>query len=695
MGTRRPLIVQMVHDPSASEPRCRLQDEESDEYGPPIVPETAVAEAIMERTETHLRKLGGVPTSSKPIVMRAEYAYCPNLTIIDTPGFILKAKNGEADSTPDDIMKMVKEQASPPHRLILFLQQSSVEWASSLWLHVVQQVDPQYQRTVIVASKFDNRLKEFAERWEVDKYLSATGYLPSNVKPFFVALPKDRKAQSSAEWRRQMQEVDVTVFRHLRESIRGGFDEERFAGRIGFGNLRRFLEEELARRYREAAPATLALLQERCQAVAGEFMQAEARLKSAEDVASLRRAAMKHAASMASQVEVILRGSTEPDPAQHGTTTEEERVLSRVTTWPGVGAPVRPPNAGLKLFGGAAFERCLNEFQEAAHALSFPAVARDKVANVLLAYKGKNNYGGPARAAEDIARQSAREMLGPLLDTACRRLGFVIRRVVDIAADTTMASGPSKDILQPYVAFHAALRAAHQNFIGRLEDQARTLVRHHLDAATSQFALTLMASAPDFWQMEEEPYHPHQDHDENEDPGHAQDRVPLRPTQTTVPETPSPDVLLQQGAGGKGHTKHYHHGLGPGRQLDDASPGKGRATKTQRLDLVLSGKNIAEGRGSYEDVIRYAERLFARIRQAVACQAAPSTLKSAFLDPVHDSLEMEVSLELFARTDVDFMSMFAAAGALASLQAKRDSLQRRVEGLVKCKNEFQELARCL
>lgn len=45
---------------------------------------------------------------------------------------------------------------------------------------------------VIVASKFDNRLKEFGERWEVDRYLSATGYLPPGVKPFFVALPKAR-----------------------------------------------------------------------------------------------------------------------------------------------------------------------------------------------------------------------------------------------------------------------------------------------------------------------------------------------------------------------------------------------------------------------------------------------------------------------------------------------------------------------
>ncbi len=43
---------------------------------------------------------------------------------------------------------------------------------------------------VVVASKFDNRLKEFGERWEVDRYLSAAGYLSANVRPFFVALPK-------------------------------------------------------------------------------------------------------------------------------------------------------------------------------------------------------------------------------------------------------------------------------------------------------------------------------------------------------------------------------------------------------------------------------------------------------------------------------------------------------------------------
>ena len=45
------------------------------------------------------------------------------------------------------------------------------------------------------------------------------------------------------------------------------------------------------------------------------------------------------------------------------------------------------------------------------------------------------------------------------------------------------------------MAFHAALRSAHMAFVARLETQARTLLRHHLDTATSEFALSLLMSS--------------------------------------------------------------------------------------------------------------------------------------------------------------------------------------------------------
>ena len=45
MGTRRPLILCMVHDPSALEPRCRLQDEDGGGGYGDVLPEGAIAES--------------------------------------------------------------------------------------------------------------------------------------------------------------------------------------------------------------------------------------------------------------------------------------------------------------------------------------------------------------------------------------------------------------------------------------------------------------------------------------------------------------------------------------------------------------------------------------------------------------------------------------------------------------------------
>ncbi|KAJ9518676.1 hypothetical protein QJQ45_018742 [Haematococcus lacustris] len=576
-----------------------LQEDDTDDYGPPIIPETAVADAIMKRTEDHLRRLGGATVSAKPIVMKVEYAYCPNLTIIDTPGFILK---------------------------------------------------------VFVASKFDNRLKEFAERWEIDKYLAATGYLPSNVRPFFVALPKDRAIQSSSDWRKQMSEVDVSITKHMREGIKGGFDEERFASRIGFNNLKNGMWH-----MRTAAPHTLSVLVDRVESAARELQKAEAELRAAEDVAAVRATAMRFSDSVSSGVQQLLEGSTDPDPAQHGMTTEEERTACRAGAagWPGTSTPVVPPNAGLKLFGGAAFERCLHEFQEAAHALRFPAaVATDRVANLLLAYKGRSAYMASSRAAEDIARQMAREVLGPLLDMACARLAFVLRRMFDIAVDRATALGSSKETLRPHVAFHATLRGAYQAFLSRLEEGTRGVLRQTLDAATSEFAVNLLASIPDVY-----------------------------PPETDMAGNGSDE----EGEAPNGST---------GRMLDN-TPSK-RAVKSQRVQqqqqlshgrFGMPYQSSSQGGEGYDEVIQRAERLFNRLRYSVAQQSAPTSLKAAFLDPLKARLGLEVALDLFARSDTDFMSMFASPSALQALQVKRDSLQKRTESLLRLKNEFQELSK--
>jgi len=135
--------------------------------------------------------------------------------------------------------------------------------------------------------------------------LSASGYLGENVRPYFVALPKDRNTVSNEEFRRKISQVDSEVIRHLREGVQGGFDEEKFGPYIGFTTLREFLESELQKRYKEAAPATLALLEQRCSEVTSELSKMDAKIQATSDVAHLRRSAMLHTASISIHVVII------------------------------------------------------------------------------------------------------------------------------------------------------------------------------------------------------------------------------------------------------------------------------------------------------------------------------------------------------------------------------------------------------
>ncbi|KAG7594845.1 Dynamin-type guanine nucleotide-binding (G) domain [Arabidopsis thaliana x Arabidopsis arenosa] len=278
---------------------------------------------------------------------------------------------------------MVKSLASPPYRILLFLQQTSVEWCSSLWLDALREIDSSFRRTIVVVSKFDYRLKDFSDRREVDRYLSASGYLGENTRPYFAALPKDRSTVSNDEFRRQISQVDTEVIRHLRVGVRGGFDEEKSRSYIGFGSLRDFLESELQKRYKEAAPATLALLEERCSEVTDDMLRMDMKIPATSDVAHLRKAAMLYTASISNHVGALIDGAANQAPEQWGKTTEEERGESGI----GSCSVVQPTQS-----------EC-------------PPVSREKVANFLLAHAERG---------------------------ACDRLAFVLGSLFEIALERNL-----------------------------------------------------------------------------------------------------------------------------------------------------------------------------------------------------------------------------------------------------------------
>ncbi|XP_062206853.1 dynamin-related protein 5A-like isoform X2 [Phragmites australis] len=723
MGTRRPLVLQMVHDPTTLEPRCRFQ-EDSEEYGSPMVLATAIADLIKQRTDSHLRKIQAA-VSSKPIVMRAEYAHCPNLTIIDTPGFVLKAKRGEPESTPEEIRSMVKSLASPPHRLVLFLQQSSVEWCSSVWLDTLKEIDPTFRRTMIVISKFDNRLKEFTDRWEVDTYLSASGYLGDNIHPFFVALPKDRGTISNEEFRRQICQVDIDVLRHLRDNVKGGFNEEKYGPYIGFSCLRKYLESELQKRYKEAAPATLALLEQRCSEVSMDLSRLDSKLQATSDVSQLRRSAMLHAASICTHLRALLDGAADPAPEIWGKTTGEEQMHSGIGSWPGINMPVKPANSTLKLYGGAAFERVMHEFRCATYSMEYPQVSREKVANILLAHAGRGGSSGLTEAASEIARAAARSWLAPLIDTACDRLAFVLQSLFDLAMERNR-NHDSKyhqnvEDMDGYVGFLAALRCSYYKFVKELSKQCKQIVRHHLDSVTSPYShicyesdflsgigsvanstnrfthfpgvtsFDLSDSGSALEEAQENMPPKDQQHMTPPTKGNESKEV-LRENQLTVPETPSPDLPADIHGG-----KKKDNGI-----PNDGGPRKRHArmaaytNRNHQNNGIIGADDMGSKTGSsYSTICAISAQYFAKMREVLIERNIPSALNSGFLTPCREKLFLALGFELFAVNDDKFMDMFVAPGAVDAIQNERQSLLKRQKVLLSCLNEFKNISRSL
>ena len=50
-----------------------------------------------------------------------------------------------------------------------------------------------------------------------------------------------------------------------------------------------------------------------------------------------------------------------------------------------------------------------------------------------------------------------------------------------LSGDATVWAGTEQELLRPYVAFHAALRLAFASFLGDIQEQCRTMLRHHLE----------------------------------------------------------------------------------------------------------------------------------------------------------------------------------------------------------------------
>ncbi|CAJ1936000.1 unnamed protein product [Sphenostylis stenocarpa] len=486
--TRRPITLHMKYDPQCESPSCHLvSDTDPSLSHQKSLPQIqAYIEAENARLEQDSSQF-----SAKEIIIKVEYKYCPNLTIIDTPGLIAPApgrRNRPLQAQARAVEALVRAKMQHKEFIILCLEDCS-DWSNATTRRVVMQVDPELARTVIVSTKLDTRIPQFARPSDVEVFLSPP---PSTLdgcilgdSPFFTSVPSGRVGcgsgylyTSNDEFKQAVCFREIEDVASLEEKLgRALSTKER--SRIGVSKLRLFLEELLQKRYINNVPLIIPLLEKEYRGVTRKLSDINQELSTL-DEAKLKEKGRAFHDMFLTKLSLLLKGTVVAPPDKFGETLQDERInggafigadgiqfphklipvqthhyayvgrLKRCNTprreglnllpslnymegslGGGVGC-YRIENAGMRLYGGAQYHRAMAEFRFVVGGTKCPPITREEIVNAcgVEDIHDGTNY---SRTACVIAVAKARDTFEPFLHQLGSRLLYILKRLLPIS----------------------------------------------------------------------------------------------------------------------------------------------------------------------------------------------------------------------------------------------------------------------
>ncbi|KAG7585143.1 Dynamin central domain [Arabidopsis thaliana x Arabidopsis arenosa] len=150
--TRVPLVMRLQQS-SSSEPEIWLEYEL---YGKKKVDKTDeehIAEAIRKATDAIAGSGKGV--SDTPLTLHVMKSGVPNLTMIDLPGIVRIAVDGQPENIYEQISAMIMKYIEPQETIILNVLSAQVDFTTCESIRMSRQVDKTGERTLAVVTKID------------------------------------------------------------------------------------------------------------------------------------------------------------------------------------------------------------------------------------------------------------------------------------------------------------------------------------------------------------------------------------------------------------------------------------------------------------------------------------------------------------------------------------------------------------
>jgi hypothetical protein len=429
MGTRRPIILQMVHDPHCAVPLCHFVREDNSQLEENPTAWDQVAQRIQDITD---KTTAPEQVSPQPITIHIAFARAPNLTLIDTPGFVRLGRGNQ--DTGHAIKEMVTSLVTGPnsHRFIVCLEQATVEWRNPTdSREFINQVDPEWRRSMLVVTKLDNRLNQINTAAELNTYLSTSGYVP--IEPLFISLPARRVASTIADFQRTIEEHDRAMLQRLRAI---GF-EDKYTRQLGLDNLTKYLASIYRALIRDHLGTVVQAVLARENELRRELGQVEATLAQYAP-RSVRANVNSFAHKFAKVMEELIKGDIATLPEHSGQTLAEELHAAgfewRNLPWMNLLDFSREsiPDAVTRVHGGAQFRRMLVEFEVVVRSMEMPDLLESEIATAT-GVDTLNYERNVDHASSNIALIKFRQCTVPLLPQIEQRLSYIGRRFIDVA----------------------------------------------------------------------------------------------------------------------------------------------------------------------------------------------------------------------------------------------------------------------
>ncbi|KAL2930183.1 Dynamin-like protein ARC5 [Bienertia sinuspersici] len=495
--TRRPITLHMKYNPDCESPLCFLvSDSDSSSI------EQKSLEAIQAFIEAENMRLESEPCqfSSKEIIIRVEYKYCPNLTIIDTPGLIAPAparKSHSLQAQASAVESLVRAKMQHKEFIILCLEDCS-DWSIATTRRVVMQVDPELSRTVIVSTKFDTKIPQFARASDVEVFLSPPactldGFILGD-SPFFTSVPSGRVGsfpdsvyRSNDEFKKAICLREVEDISSLEDKLGRPLSKEE-RSRIGISSLRLFLEELLQKRYINSVPLIIPLLEKEHRNATRSMNEINEESSMLNEL-NLKEKGRQFHDKLLTKLSLLLKGSVVAPPDKFGETLQDERMNGGAFTGPdGLQFPPKlTPNAGMRLYGGAQYHRAMAEFRFIVGGTKCPQLTREEIVNAcgVEDIHDGTNY---SRTACVIAVSKARDTFEPFLHQLGNRLLHILKRLLPICIYLLQKDN---DYLSRNEVFLDRVTSAFNNFAESTERSCREKCMEDLVSTTRYVSWSL------------------------------------------------------------------------------------------------------------------------------------------------------------------------------------------------------------